>query len=74
MAALGTRSIADSAIKLDAYAVLANGDPSQLDSSSKRLLVNRLTAIESQDPEFPEGETSGAGLVLLAFSPQTLWK
>jgi hypothetical protein len=40
MAALGNKSIQKSAIELDPYAVLANGDPSQLESSSKRLLVN----------------------------------
>ncbi|MFN8494654.1 MAG: hypothetical protein U0350_44040 [Caldilineaceae bacterium] len=56
MAALGIKSIAESAIKLDAYAVLANGEPSQLDSSSKRLLVNRLIDIEAEDPYFRRGD------------------
>lgn len=56
MAALGNKSIEESAIELDPYAVLANGDPSQLEHSSKRLLVNRLKEIETQDPYFRRGD------------------
>lgn len=56
MAALGNKRIQESAIKLDPYAVLANGDPSQLEPSSKRLLVNRLKEIEMQDPYFRRGD------------------
>jgi hypothetical protein len=56
MAALGNKPIEESAIELDPYAVLANGDPSQLEPSSKRLLVNRLKEIEIQDPYFRRGD------------------
>jgi hypothetical protein len=56
MAALGNKPIEESAIELDPYAVLANGDPSQLEPSSKRLLVNRLKEIETQDPYFRRGD------------------
>jgi hypothetical protein len=56
MAALGNRPIQEAAIYLDPYAVLANGDPSQLEPSSKRLLVNRLKEIEAQDPYFRRGD------------------
>lgn len=56
MAALGNKTIEESAIDLDPYAVLANGDPSQLEHSSKRLLVNRLKEIELQDPFFRRGD------------------
>jgi hypothetical protein len=56
MAALGNRSIQESAIELDPYAVLVNGDPSQLEHSSKRLLINRLKEIETQDPYFRRGD------------------
>jgi hypothetical protein len=56
MAALGNKPIQESTIELDPYAVLANGDPSQLESSSKRLLVNRLKEIEAQDPYFRRGD------------------
>lgn len=56
MAALGNKPIEESVIELDPYAVLANGDPSQLEPSSKRLLVNRLKEIETQDPYFRRGD------------------
>nr|MDF0369145.1 hypothetical protein [Nodosilinea sp. TSF1-S3] len=56
MAALGNKPIEEPVIELDPYAVLANGDPSQLEPSSKRLLVNRLKEIETQDPYFRRGD------------------
>lgn len=56
MAALGNKPIEESAIELDPYAVLANGDPSQLEQSSKRLLVNRLKDISVHDPYFRRGD------------------
>ncbi|WP_410009694.1 hypothetical protein [Pantoea agglomerans] len=52
MAALGNRSVQGSIIELDAYAVLANGDPSQLERASKRQLLHRLKEIEAADPYF----------------------
>lgn len=52
MAALGNRSVQGAIIELDAYAVLANGDPSQLERSSKRQLLHRLKEIEAADPYF----------------------
>ncbi|SCY84361.1 hypothetical protein [Desulfoluna spongiiphila] len=56
MATLGIKSIEDVAIELDPYAVLANGDPSQLEHSSKRLLLKRLQDIEEEDPYFRRGD------------------
>jgi len=56
MAALGTKRIQEDIIKLDAYSVLANGDPSQLDSSSKRLLLSKLVEVEANDPYFRRGD------------------
>jgi len=56
MAALGNKSIEVSAIELDPYAVLANGDPSQLESSSKHLLIKQLKEIEVKDPYFRRGD------------------
>ncbi|UUT23950.1 NACHT domain-containing NTPase [Pseudomonas sp. T8] len=56
MAALGNRDIQVAAIQLDPYAVLANGDPSLLESSSKRLLIRKLKEIESIDPYFRRGD------------------
>ncbi|MCF6254799.1 MAG: hypothetical protein L3J98_15360 [Gammaproteobacteria bacterium] len=57
MAALGNKPIEEALIELDPYAVLANGDPSQLEHSSKRLLVNRLKEIETQNPYFRRGDS-----------------
>jgi len=56
IASLGNKPIQESAIQLDPYAVLANGDPSQLEQSSKRLLIQRLKEIEAQDPYFRRGD------------------
>ncbi len=56
MAALGNKPIEKSAIALDPYAVLANGDPSRLQSSSKRQLLKRLIEIEAKDPYFRRGD------------------
>lgn len=56
MASLGNKPIQEAAIDLDAYAVLANGDPSQLASISKRRLVRRLKDVEDQDPYFRRGD------------------
>ncbi|MDN3696095.1 hypothetical protein QWY97_01815 [Vibrio cortegadensis] len=52
MAALGNKAIQHAAIELDPYAVLANGDPSQLEPSSKQLLLSKLRDIEEADPYF----------------------
>ena len=57
MAALGNKPVEEAAIELDPYAVLANGDPSQLEHSSKRLLVKRLKDIEDKDPYFRRGDS-----------------
>lgn len=56
LAALGNRSIQETAIELDPYAVLANGDPSQLEHSSKRLLIQGLKDFEAKDPYFRRGD------------------
>ncbi|WP_122572057.1 NACHT domain-containing protein [Pseudomonas viridiflava] len=56
LAALGNKSIQETAIELDPYAVLANGDPSQLEHSSKRLLITGLKDVETKDPYFRRGD------------------
>ena len=56
MAALGNKPIEEAFIELDPYTVLANGDPSQLEHSSKRLLIKRLKDIELKDPYFRRGD------------------
>ncbi len=52
MASLGSKAVQECAIELDPYAVLANGDPSQLEPSSKNLLISQLKRIEERDPHF----------------------
>ncbi len=56
MAALGSRYIQESIIELDPYAVLANGDPSQLIPTSKRHLIYQLKRIANEDPYFRKGD------------------
>lgn len=56
MAALGNETIQKTAITLDPYAVLANGDPSQLLPSSKRLLIQKLTEAAKENPLFRRGD------------------
>ncbi len=52
MAALGEKYIQESLIDIDPYAVIANGDPSQLLSSSKKYLLEKLMALVEEDPFF----------------------
>ncbi|MEE4697802.1 hypothetical protein V2K91_21410 [Pseudomonas alliivorans] len=56
MASLGNRLIEESLIHLDPYAVLANGDPTQLSPPSKRYLIQRLKETERLDPYFRRGD------------------
>lgn len=56
MATLGNRAIRESVIALDAYAVLANGDPSQFDSASKKQLIRKLKQLDISDPYFRRGD------------------
>lgn len=56
MAALGNKPIEEALIELDPYSVLANGDPSQLEYSSKCLLIKCLKDIELKDPYFRRGD------------------
>lgn len=52
MAAMGNECIERAAIELDAYAVIANGDPSQLVAASKKLLLQKLAAAAEVNPGF----------------------
>ena len=56
MAALGDKSLQEAVIDLDPYAVLANGDPSQLLPSSRGRLWARLNATAELDPYFRRGD------------------
>ncbi|MFT6510855.1 MAG: hypothetical protein ACJAVO_000623 [Parvibaculaceae bacterium] len=72
MASLGNQSIQKAAIELDPYAVLANGDPSQLDASSKRLLIKRLRDIEKKDPYFRRADLWRRFSVAGFFTPEVV--
>lgn len=52
MASLGNIDIEEMAIAVDPYAVIANGDPSQLSASSKKRLLSALSDLASDDPFF----------------------
>lgn len=52
MASLGNRSTQEAVISLDPYAVFANGDPSQLQASSKQHLLAALEDLAKDDPYF----------------------
>jgi len=67
MAALGNPQTQEACIRIDPYAVMANGDPSQLSSSSKRLLLKALQELSVVDPYFRRSDAwrrfSVAGLL-----------
>lgn len=52
MATLGNESTQRAIIELDAYAVLSNGDPSQLLPRSKQLLITQLKTLAKLNPLF----------------------
>lgn len=52
MASLGNRNTQETIVKLDPYAVFANGDASQLHVSVKPLLLNGLKSLAENDPFF----------------------
>ena len=56
MAALGDKTFQEAVIDLDPYAVLANGDPSQLLPSSRGRLWARLKETAESDPYFRRGD------------------
>lgn len=67
MASLGNPQTQEACIRIDPYAVLANGDPSHLSSSSKRLLLKALQKLSEVDPYFRRSDSwrrfSAAGLL-----------
>jgi len=52
LAALGNQTIQYAIIDLDPYAVVANGDPAQLTSPSKKRLLTKLRSLSRTDPYF----------------------
>ena len=70
MATLGNTSIQKAAVELDPYAVLANGDPSQLEETSKRRLIKGLKETEQTDPYFRRGDFGRRFGIAGFFSPE----
>lgn len=57
IAALGSAETQAACITTDPYAVLANGDPSQLARSSKLLLLQKLRKVSESDPHFRRSDS-----------------
>jgi len=57
LAALGNDSLQENAIKIDPYAILANGDPAQLQTTNKILLLQQLQELEKTDPYFRRSDS-----------------
>ena len=57
MAALGRQALQLRLIELDPYAVLANGDPSQLTTEAKRALLSALDKLADLEPLFRRSDT-----------------
>ncbi|MDQ0513553.1 hypothetical protein QOZ99_004481, partial [Angulomicrobium amanitiforme] len=57
MAALGSPEVQTACIKIDPYAVLANGDPSQMVRASKELLLRELRQLSEIDPYFRRSDS-----------------
>lgn len=57
MAALGSREVQTACIETDPYAVLANGDPSQMARPSKDFLLQKLRGLSEINPYFRRGDS-----------------
>lgn len=57
MAALGSQEMQTRCIETDPYAVLANGDPSQMVRQSKELLLRKLRDLSEVDPFFRRSDS-----------------
>lgn len=56
MAAVGAEALQLDVIDIDPYAVLANGDPSQLSPSAKRKLLSSLSELSAKNPMFRQAD------------------
>lgn len=57
MATLGSPEVQAACIEIDPYAVLANGDPSQMVRASKELLLRELRQLSEIDPYFRRSDS-----------------
>jgi len=72
MAALGHQPLQLRLIELDPYAVLANGDPSQLTTAAKRALLSALDKLADLEPLFRRSDTWRRFNVGQFFTPDIL--
>lgn len=72
MAALGNDQLQKATIALDPYAVLANGDPAQLSTPNKILLIEFLRDLASTDPYFRRADAWRSFNVGQFFSEETV--
>lgn len=72
MAALGGDAIQKAAVALDPYAVLSNGDPAQLLTANKLLLIERLQQFAKTDPYFRRSDSWRSFNVGQFFSDETV--
>jgi hypothetical protein len=72
IAALGDEKLQIAAIRLDPYAVLANGDPSQLTPNAKRKLLAALGDLAERDPMFRRSDRWRRFNIGQFFSPDVL--
>lgn len=72
MAAVGNQAVQEACIRTDPYAVLANGDPSQLAASSKRLLLKRIKELSEIDPYFRRSDAWRRFSVAGFFTPDVI--
>jgi len=72
MAALGGDAIQKAGIEIDPYAVLSNGDPAQLSTANRLLLIERLKDLAETDPYFRRGDVWRSFNVGQFFSEETV--
>ncbi|HAV1594967.1 hypothetical protein ACVGX7_25160 [Enterobacter hormaechei] len=72
MAACGDNTMQQNIIQLDPYAVLANGDPSQLTVSSRLFLIGQLQKLEREDPFFRRNDAWRRFSVTGFFTPEVI--
>ena len=72
IAALGNEDIQLKAIHADPYAVLSNGDASQLSPNSKQSLLQELSKLSQKDPFFRRSDKFRSFAVKEFFTPDTV--
>ena len=72
LAALGSQAIQNAVIDVDPYAVLSNGDPSRLTSSSQTRLLEGLAQLNIEEPYFRRADRGRSFSVPGLFKPDVI--